>query len=193
MSALAVLAPQVDPTAAPTATSTAELARRGQIHATAQKFEASFLTTVLQTMFQSVSSAPPFGGGAGEDMWKSFLAEQMAKSMARRGGVGVASSVEREMLRLQGLSDAPAAGAAAPGAEAPGAEALGGAGSASASAASGSPSGGSPKPGPAFASQTYPGLAASAQKAAEHPRWPKVGAAGDGDAKRAGAQKVTLQ
>ena len=119
MTALSVLAPQVDPTGGPAATSAAALARRGQIHDTAQKFEASFLTTVLQAMFQSVSTAPPFGGGAGEDMWKSFLAEAMAKDMARRGGIGVATSVEREMLKLQGLSDA-AEGATAPDAATPG-------------------------------------------------------------------------
>ncbi len=186
MSALSVLTPQVDATAGPTATSAAELARRGQIHATAQKFEASFLTTVLQTMFQSVSTAPPFGGGEGEDMWKSFLAESMAKSMARRGGVGVAGSVEREMLRLQGLSDAPQAASVGAGPASTG--------SASASAANGgAANGGAAKADPAFTSQTYPGLAASAQKAASHPRWPAVGEAGKGAAKPGAAQKATVQ
>jgi len=114
MSALSLATPQVDATATPLATSAADLARRGQIHATAQKFEASFLTTVLQTMFQSLPTAPPFGGGPGEEMWKGFLAEAMAKDMARRGGVGVTAAVEREMLKLQGLSDAAAAPQAAP-------------------------------------------------------------------------------
>jgi Rod binding domain-containing protein len=91
---------------APVATSAAELARRGQIHQTAQKFEASFLTSMVQTMFKGVGAAPPFGGGEGEDMWKSFLAEAMAKQMASRGGVGISGSVEREMLKLQGLTEA---------------------------------------------------------------------------------------
>jgi Rod binding domain-containing protein len=113
MTALSLATPQVDATAAPAVTA-AQLARRGQIHQTAQKFEASFLTSVLQTMFQSVSTAPPFGGGPGEDMWKSFLAEAMAKDMAHRGGIGVAASVEREMLRLQGLSDGGALASTGP-------------------------------------------------------------------------------
>ncbi|HEX3915977.1 MAG TPA: rod-binding protein [Caulobacteraceae bacterium] len=95
-------------TPAPAPTSAAELARRGQIHQTAQKFEASFLTSMVQTMFKSVSTSPPFGGGEGEDMWKSFLAEAMAKQMASRGGVGISNSVEREMLKLQGLTEAHA-------------------------------------------------------------------------------------
>jgi hypothetical protein len=39
-------------------------------------------------------------------MWKSFLAEAMAKQTARSGGLGVAAAVQREMLKLQGLKDA---------------------------------------------------------------------------------------
>jgi Rod binding domain-containing protein len=94
-------------TPGPAAVGAAELAKRGQTHQTAVKFEASFLTTVLQTMFQSVGTQPPFGGGPGEDMWKSFLSEAMAKQMANRGGIGVSRAVEREMLKLQGLSETP--------------------------------------------------------------------------------------
>jgi Rod binding domain-containing protein len=107
MSSLALFTPQIDAaTQGATAGSAAELARRGKIHQTAQKFEASFLTSMLQTMFKSVDTSPPFSGGEGEDMWKSFLAEAMAKEMAKKGGIGVSQSVEREMLKLQGLKDA---------------------------------------------------------------------------------------
>ena len=119
MSALTLALPQIDATAGPAATSAAELVRRGQIHQTAQKFEASFLTTVLQTMFQSLPSAPPFGGGPGEDMWKGFLAEAMAKDMAKRGGIGVSAAVEREMLKLQGLHAGAGGAAAADGSQPP--------------------------------------------------------------------------
>ena len=90
-----------------TAASAAELAKRGHTHQTAVGFEASFLSTVFQTMFQSVKTSAPFGGGPGEDMWKSFMAEQMAKQVAKRGGIGLSKSIEHEMLKLQGLSEAP--------------------------------------------------------------------------------------
>jgi len=107
MTALSMLAPQVDAAVqGPTATSAAELAKRGQIGKTAQAFEASFLTSMLQTMFKQVDTSPPFSGGEGENMWKSFLAEAMAKDMAKRGGIGISRAVEREMLRMQGLKDA---------------------------------------------------------------------------------------
>jgi flagellar protein FlgJ len=110
MSTISLPPPSFDASLAsqgPTATSAAELAKRGNIHQTAVGFEASFLTTVFQTMFQSVKTSEPFGGGPGEDMWKSFLAEQMAKQVAKRGGIGVSKGVEREMLKLQGLTETP--------------------------------------------------------------------------------------
>jgi Rod binding domain-containing protein len=99
----------LNPTGTPAATSAADLARRGQIHQTAQKFEASFLTSMLGTMFQGVNTSPPFGGGPGEDIWKGFLAEAMAGQMSKRGGIGVSSAIEREMLKLQGLQEAHSA------------------------------------------------------------------------------------
>jgi Rod binding domain-containing protein len=89
---------------APAAMGAAELAKRGQIKETAQKFEASFLSIMMQQMFEGTETAAPFGGGPGESMFKSFLTEAMAKKMAAAGGIGVAASVQREMLKMQGLN-----------------------------------------------------------------------------------------
>jgi Rod binding domain-containing protein len=89
------------------ASSAAELARRGQITKTSRDFEASFLSSMLTTMLQGVGAASgPFGGGPGEEMWTSFLADAMAKQMVRAGGIGVSKAVAREMLTLQGLKEA---------------------------------------------------------------------------------------
>jgi flagellar protein FlgJ len=90
-------------TATPTAQNTAELAKRGQIKQTSRDFEASFLSIMMQQMFQGVSTDGPFGGGAGEEMFRSVLTEAMAKQMSKAGGIGIAPTVEREMLKLQGL------------------------------------------------------------------------------------------
>jgi len=99
----AVVPPTLIPPAAG-AQSAAELAKRGQIKQTAQKFEASFLSVMLQQMFEGTDTAAPFGGGPGEAMFKSFLSEAMANKIAARGGVGLAASVQREMLKMQGLT-----------------------------------------------------------------------------------------
>lgn len=106
---MAAIAPIAAPLSALTAQAavppTAEqLAKRGQIAKTAQDFEASFLSVMLQSMFEGVKQQEPFGGGQGEDMFKSFMSEAMAKQMARTGGVGLAKSVQNEMLKMQGLS-----------------------------------------------------------------------------------------
>ena len=101
LTAAAVFPTLIQPTTG--AQSATELAKRGQIKQTAQKFEASFLSVMLGEMFSGVETAAPFGGGPGEAMFKSFLTEAMAKKMSDSGGIGVAASVQREMLKMQGL------------------------------------------------------------------------------------------
>jgi peptidoglycan hydrolase FlgJ len=83
--------------------SAAELAKRGQVKETAQKFEASFLSSMMQEMFEGVETAAPFGGGQGETMFRSFLTDAISKQMAKSGGIGIAAQVQREMLKMQGL------------------------------------------------------------------------------------------
>ena len=104
---MADLSPAVAPPSliapAPDAPSAAELAKRGQIKETAQKFEVSFLSVMLQQMFEGTETSAPFGGGPGEQMFKSFMAEAMAKKIVAGGGIGLAASVQREMLKMQGL------------------------------------------------------------------------------------------
>ncbi len=85
------------------APSAEELAKRGQIAKTAQDFEASFLAIMLNTMLKGVEQQAPFSGGEGEEMFKSFMGEAMAKQMTKAGGIGLSGTVQREMLKLQGL------------------------------------------------------------------------------------------
>ena len=100
--------------AAPAQPTAAQLAKRGQIKQTAQDFEASFLSVMMQQMFTGISTDGPFGGGAGEEMWKSFMAEAMAGQIVKSGGVGVSRSVAAEMIRLQGAGGADGAANPAP-------------------------------------------------------------------------------
>jgi flagellar protein FlgJ len=79
-------------------------ASKAQIAATAQSFESSFLSNMLGQMFEGVSTDGPFGGGAGEGAFRSFLMDAFAQQISKSGGVGIASAVQREMLKMQGLS-----------------------------------------------------------------------------------------
>ena len=78
-------------------------AQRARADRTSQSFEASFLSSMLGSMFEGTEISAPFGGGEGEAAFRSFLTDAMAKSMAKHGGVGLAKSVSQEMLKLQGL------------------------------------------------------------------------------------------
>ena len=82
-----------------------DTAKRAKIKETAQNFEASFLSVMMQQMFEGVKTSEPFGGGQGEEMFKSMLTDAMSKQVTKAGGVGLASTIQREMLKMQGLKE----------------------------------------------------------------------------------------
>lgn len=75
---------------------------RAEIADAAKEFEASFLSMMFSQMFQGVGEGE-FSGGQGATMFRSFLMDAMADQMTRSGGIGLSDSVQREMLKLQGL------------------------------------------------------------------------------------------
>ena len=87
----------------PALPSAASAKTREQIKKTAQDFEAAFIGQMLNQMFAGVETAKPFGGGEGEQAFKSFLTEAVAKQMVASGGLGLADDLQRDMLKLQGL------------------------------------------------------------------------------------------
>ena len=82
----------------------AEQAKRSQIRNTAEEFEATFIAQMLKPMFDSINTDGPFAGGFGESMYRSMLTEQLGRSVSASGGIGLADTVQREMLKLQGLT-----------------------------------------------------------------------------------------
>lgn len=86
-----------------TQATTADLAR-GKAKDAAEKFEAQFLSSMLQQMFEGVETDGPFGGGEGEQMFRSMMTEAMGKQMTKAGGIGLADTIQREILKMQGLT-----------------------------------------------------------------------------------------
>lgn len=76
-------------------------ATEAQIAAKAEEFEAVFLSQMLSHMFEGIETSETFGGGHGEDAYKSMMTEEYGKILARTGGIGVADHVKAEMIRLQ--------------------------------------------------------------------------------------------
>ena len=105
--ALPTLQTSKTPTAPTFASGASESFKRAQIAKSAKDFEASFLSVMMGQMFQGDSLKGPFSGGQGEDAFKSFMSDAMAKQVVRSGGIGMAAIVQKEMLKLQGLSEEP--------------------------------------------------------------------------------------
>lgn len=67
----------------------------------AQDFEALFINEFLGTMFESVPTDGPFGGGPGEAIFRSLMIDQYSKTIAAQGGFGLADTVKRQLLATQ--------------------------------------------------------------------------------------------
>ncbi|MFT8245680.1 rod-binding protein [Roseomonas sp. BN140053] len=75
----------------------------------ARRFEAQALGALLQPAFGTLhADRGAFGGGNAEAQWQPMLVDAYAESWSRRGGIGLADAVLREMLRMQGGASAAA-------------------------------------------------------------------------------------
>ncbi len=72
-----------------------------QIAKAASEFEAVFLNDVMQKMFSGISTDGLFGGGNAESMFRSMLIEQYAKDLSARGGIGINSALQTQIIRMQ--------------------------------------------------------------------------------------------
>lgn len=84
------------------ATSAIKAARtERQMRETAESFEAVFISQMLAPMFEGLETDSNFGGGHAETIFRSIQLEEMGKAIAKSGGIGIADSVYREMLKSQ--------------------------------------------------------------------------------------------
>lgn len=71
------------------------------IDAVSKDFEAVFLSQMLSQMFAGEDITSYFGGGTAGDVYKSYLMNEYGKVMAQSGGIGIATQVKQELLKLQ--------------------------------------------------------------------------------------------
>jgi Rod binding domain-containing protein len=72
----------------------------------AKKLEGVFLNTLTSEMFSSIKTDGEFGGGFGEQTWRSMQAEQLADQISQSGGIGLAESITRSLLDVQAAASA---------------------------------------------------------------------------------------
>jgi peptidoglycan hydrolase FlgJ len=69
----------------------------------AENFESMFLSNMFQQMYTSINGDGPFGGSGALKIWRSFMTDQIAKSFAHAGGIGLAPQVYEQLLKQQGI------------------------------------------------------------------------------------------
>ena len=67
----------------------------------ARDFEAVFVGQMLEQMWSNVPTDGPFGGGNGEQAFRSLMIQSVGQQIADHGGIGLAANVKREMIRMQ--------------------------------------------------------------------------------------------
>jgi len=69
--------------------------------AAAEKFEAFFIGQYFEHMFSGIRTDGMFGGGQGENVYRSMLMQEYGKAVAKSGGIGIADTVYQSILQIQ--------------------------------------------------------------------------------------------
>jgi Rod binding domain-containing protein len=67
----------------------------------AEDFTGQFMSEMLSHMTDGTKADKLFGGGHGEEMFRSLLVNEYGKMMAARGASGLTQAVQRAMLKAQ--------------------------------------------------------------------------------------------
>lgn len=76
----------------------------GALKQTAQQFEAYFLQEMMKSMRKTVEKSDLVEQGS-VDFYEEMMDKELAMSMSRRGGIGLAQSLEAQIQRLKGAAN----------------------------------------------------------------------------------------
>jgi len=57
-------------------------------------------------MYNGIRTDGMFGGGQGEEVFRSFMLQEYGKVIAQAGGIGIADSVQKAILQIQEQANA---------------------------------------------------------------------------------------
>ena len=72
-----------------------------QIYEKARELEGQFLSTMIEPLFSKDKEGGLFGGGAGNDVFRSLMMNEYGQILSQAGGIGLADNIAKEMLALQ--------------------------------------------------------------------------------------------
>ena len=73
------------------------------IRQTSEQFEAYFIQQMMKTMRESIEKSDLVDGG-NMDMYQDLMDKEISLQMVKRGGMGLADMMERQMKQAQGMS-----------------------------------------------------------------------------------------
>ncbi|MCR4403515.1 MAG: rod-binding protein [Firmicutes bacterium] len=76
---------------------------RADLREACEQLESVFLEQLLKEMRRTVQRDGLFGGGRGEDWFQSMFDQEISEAMARRGGIGLAEIIYRQLSRQAAL------------------------------------------------------------------------------------------
>ncbi|HEY2069378.1 MAG TPA: rod-binding protein [Rhizomicrobium sp.] len=94
-----MLAAKSNPISAPHGTLDPAVAKKA-----AKQFEGGFINEFLGQMFEDMPTDGPFGGGEGEQMFRSLLTDEYGKQIENSGGFGLSDAITKQLLRTQEVS-----------------------------------------------------------------------------------------
>lgn len=74
-------------------------AKKKELKKVARDFESLFINMMLKSMRQTVPEDKIAGGGKAEDTYRFLLDQEYAAAAAKRGGIGIASMIEKELFK----------------------------------------------------------------------------------------------
>lgn len=92
----AMLAARSQPISAPSASANPELLKKA-----AKQFEGGFISEFMGQMFEDMPTDGPFGGGEGEQMFRSLLTDEYGKQIEAGGGFGLSDAITKQLLQTQ--------------------------------------------------------------------------------------------
>lgn len=67
----------------------------------ADDFEAMFIAQMLAPMFDGLETGGMFGGGKGEEIYRSMMIQEYGREIVKAGGLGISEHVQKSLLALQ--------------------------------------------------------------------------------------------
>ena len=78
--------------------------QRQQAKKVSQDFEALFVGMMMKSMRATVGKDKLTGGGHGDEVYLSMLDQEYAAASVKRGGLGIAKMIEKDIIRQESRS-----------------------------------------------------------------------------------------